>query len=124
MESVVYQSPDVFSFHYFFQVAVHVHVENVDGQMVFLAHRSCGEVHYFQAFVVDFIVCDFTELRGRGVFFRVGRVHAVHTRPFKHHVGFDFNAAQRGTRVGREIRIARAGAHDNHFSGFHAPQSS
>ena len=24
MESVVYQSPDVFSFHYFFQVAVHV----------------------------------------------------------------------------------------------------
>ena len=44
MESVVYQSPDVFSFHYFFQVAVHVHVENVDGQMVFLAHRSCGEV--------------------------------------------------------------------------------
>ena len=68
MESVVYQSPDVFSFHYFFQVAVHVHVENVDGQMVFLAHRSCGEVHYFQAFVVDFIVCDFTELRGRGVF--------------------------------------------------------
>ena len=31
MESVVYQSPDVFSFHYFFQVAVHVHVENVDG---------------------------------------------------------------------------------------------
>ena len=120
MESVVYQSPDVFSFHYFFQVAVHVHVENVDGQMVFLAHRSCGEVHYFQAFVIDFIVCDFTELRGRGVFFRVGRVHAVHTRPFKHHVGFDFNAAQRGTRVGREIRVARTGAHDNHFSGFHA----
>ena len=69
MESVVYQSPDVFSFHYFFQVAVHVHVENVDGQMVFLAHRSCGEVHYFQAFVVDFIVCDFTE-----------RIHALYVR--------------------------------------------
>ena len=93
MESVVYQSPDVFSFHYFFQVAVHVHVENVDGQMVFLAHRSCGEVHYFQAFVVDFIVCDFTELRGRGVFFRVGSIDTIHAGTFQHDICLSFDTA-------------------------------
>ena len=78
MESVVYQGPDVFSFHYFFQVAVHVHVENVDGQMVFLAHRSCGEVHYFQAFVVDFIVCDCIEIEA-DVMLKGTRVDGVYT---------------------------------------------
>ena len=44
---IVHQGADVLAVHHAFEVAIDVHVEHIDGQVVFLAHGGGGEVHYF-----------------------------------------------------------------------------
>ena len=116
----VNEGADVLAAEHAHQVALHIHVEDVDGQVVLLAHRRGGEVHHFQPPGVDFVVRDGVELHGVRVFLRVGGVDAVHTRAFQHDVGLDLDAAQRGARVGREIGVAGAAAHDDDLAALEA----
>ena len=44
---IVHQGADVLAVHHALEVAVDVHVEHIDGQVVFLAHGGGGEVHHF-----------------------------------------------------------------------------
>ena len=44
---IVHQGADVLAVHHAFEVAIDVHVEHIDGQVVFLAHGCGGEVHHF-----------------------------------------------------------------------------
>ena len=44
---IVHQGADVLAVHHAFEVAIDVHVEHIDGQVVFLAHGGGGEVHHF-----------------------------------------------------------------------------
>ena len=44
---IVHQGADVLAVHHAFKVAIDVHVEHIDGQVVFLAHGGGGEVHHF-----------------------------------------------------------------------------
>jgi hypothetical protein len=43
----MHKGADVFTAHYFLQVANGIHIEYDDRQFVFLAHASCGQVHHF-----------------------------------------------------------------------------
>ena len=44
---IVHQGSDVLAVHHAFEVAIDVHVEHIDGQVVFLAHGGGGEIHHF-----------------------------------------------------------------------------
>ena len=44
---IVHQGADVLAVHHALEVAIDVHVEHIDGQVVFLAHGGGGEVHHF-----------------------------------------------------------------------------
>ena len=44
---IVHQGADVLAVHHAFKVSIDVHVEHIDGQVVFLAHGGGGEVHHF-----------------------------------------------------------------------------
>ena len=59
----MYQRPYFFALHYFLQVAYGVHVEDDDGQVVFLAHAGSRKVHDFQAAFQHFVVSDVVEFR-------------------------------------------------------------
>ena len=45
----VYQRTYLLTLHYFHQVAHDVHIEDIDGQVVVLAHADGREVHHLQA---------------------------------------------------------------------------
>ena len=51
-----------FAVHNLLQIAHNVHVEHIDGEVVFLAHCCGCEVHHFQAASVNLVVCDVAEL--------------------------------------------------------------
>lgn len=51
-----------------FQVTYCVHVENDNGQVVFLAHAGCCKIHYFQTALQYLIVGDIVKFRSSGVF--------------------------------------------------------
>ena len=91
----MYQRADIFTGNDLLQVAHGIHVEDDDGQVVFLAHAGGGEVHHLQPACQHFVVRDIVKLLGGRVFFGVGGIDAVYARAFQHHVGFYFDASQR-----------------------------
>ena len=105
--------------HYLEQIAVHVHVEDVDGQVVVAGHDGGGHVHDLEAAVVDFVVGDAVELRRRGVLLGVGGVDAVHAGTLEHDVGLDLDGTQRAARVGGKEGAARAAGADGDLTGLH-----
>lgn len=56
--SIMHQRADIFALHHLFQVAVDVHVEDINGQVVLFAHGGGGEVHDLEPLVIDLIVSD------------------------------------------------------------------
>ena len=90
----MHQCANLFSGNYLLQVAHGVHVEDDDGQIVFLAHAGGGEIHHAQVAAEHLVIGDVGELRGCGVFLRVGRVDAVHARAFEHDICLNLDAAQ------------------------------
>ena len=70
----MHQCADVLALHHPFQVSHDVHIEDIDGQVVFPAHADGGEIHHLQAAFQHLLVGDFGKLAGGGVFLRVGRV--------------------------------------------------
>ena len=117
--SVVDERSDVFAVHDLLEVADDVHVEDVDGEVVLLAHRCGGEVHDFQSAGVDLVVGDVGELCGGRIFLGVGGVDAVDAGAFEHDVGLNLDAAQRRAGVGGEVGAARAGREDADVAGLH-----
>ena len=75
------------------QVAVHVHVEHVDGQLVVAGHHRGCHVHDLEAPVVDFVIADVVELGCCGILLGVGGVDAVHAGALEHDVGLDLDGA-------------------------------
>ena len=94
LHSIVYEGPDGFAVDDFAQVAILVHIEDIDGQVVVLAHADGGEVHHFQTAAEHFFVSDFVELHGGRVFLRVCRVDTVDASTLQHDVGFNLNTSQ------------------------------
>ncbi len=82
-------------------------------------HAGGSEVHHFQTALQHFVVGDVVELRGCRVLLRVGGVDAVHTGTFQHDIRLNLDAAQTGTGIGSEERIACTGGHDDYFACFH-----
>ena len=63
-----------------------VSMSNTTMGMWFSFAQGCGgEVHHAQATVVDFVVGDFREFGGGGVFLGVGGVDAVDACALEHH---------------------------------------
>ena len=110
----MYVSADGFSSEDAGEVAVFIHIEDIDRQAILLAHRGSGEVHHLESSAVNLVIGDVVKLAGAGVLLRIGGVDAVDACTLKHHVGLDLDAAQGRTGVRRKIRAARAtGADDN-----------
>ena len=110
------QGAYVFSLHYLLQIAYNIHIEHIDGQIVFLAHGGGGEVHYLESASVNLVVGNLFKLGGGGVFLWVGGVDAIHTGAFQHHICFNFNAAQTGTRVGGEVGATCTSREDTYIA--------
>ena len=94
---------NLLAFHDALQVAYDIHVEDIDGQVVVLAHADSGQVHHLQIAGQHLGIGDVGELRCCGILFWVGSIDAIHARTFKHYVGFNFYTAERRTRIGGEI---------------------
>ena len=78
----------------FFEVAVLIHVKDIDGQSVLFRHRGGGEVHDLETAADDFVIGDLGEFRGSRVFLRIGGIDAVYSGSLEHHVGLDLDATQ------------------------------
>ena len=105
--------------HDLVEVAVHVHVEDVDGQLVVAGHDGGSHVHDLEAAVVDLVVGDAVKLGCRGILLGVGGVDAVHAGTLEHDVGLDLDGTQRAARVGGEEGAARAAGADGDLACLH-----
>ena len=65
MALIMHQCPDILSAHHFLQVAVGVHIEYDDREVVLFTHRGSGQVHYLQAPGIDLIIRNIGELGSR-----------------------------------------------------------
>ncbi len=106
------EGADFFAVDDFLEIADHIHVEDIDWQVVVIAHADGGEVHDLKASVEHFLVGYVGELRGCWVFLRVGGVDAVNAGALEHHVGLYLDAAQARPGVGGEVGVAGAGRED------------
>ena len=113
-------STDIFALHHLLEVTHDVHVEDVDGEVVLLAHGGGGEVHHLESAGVDLVVGDLGELGGGGVLLGVGGVDAVDAGALEHHVGLNFDAAERRAGVGGEVGVTGAAAEDDYLASLHA----
>ena len=90
----MYQCADRFAGNNLLKVAGNIHIKDVDGQTVLLAHGSGGQVHHLEVAVVDLIKGYLIKLGGGGVFLRIGSIYAVHAGSLEHHIGLNLYAAQ------------------------------
>ena len=90
----MHQCPDILSAHHFLQVAVGVHIEYDDREVVLFTHRGSGQVHYLQAPGIDLIIRNIGELGSRKIFLRISGVNTVHTGTFQHDIRLDLDASQ------------------------------
>src|SRR4051812_25942976 len=100
--------------HYPFDVALVVHVEDVERDAALHAQRQRREVHDPQAALERLHVRDRVDELGVWVLAGVGGQHALD--PVLRHedrLGVDLARAQRGGGVGREERVAGAGREDH-----------
>ena len=95
-----------------------VHIENIDGEVVFLAHRDGSYIHHAQTSAKHFIIRDFLKFFCTWVFLRISRIDAIYARPLQHYVGFYFYSAQRRARISGKIRIARPRRHNHDLAAF------
>lgn len=103
----------------FFEVTFHVHVEDVDGEVVLLGHHGGGHVHNLEAAADYFVVGDGVELGGRWVLLGIGGVDTVNAGALEHHVGLHLDAAQSAAGVGGEEGAASTARHDSHLALIH-----
>ena len=73
---------DSLSRHHLGEIAIDIHVEDIDGKIVLLTHRGGREVHDLQAAGIDLVVGDVVKLRGCRVFLGVGGIDAIHACTF------------------------------------------
>ena len=60
----VHVGADGLAIEHFLQVAYHIHVEDVDGQVVVVAHHHGREIHHLQVALQNLLVGDVIEFRG------------------------------------------------------------
>ena len=90
----MHQRSDIFTTHHLFQVTIGIHVEDNDRKIVFLTHRGGCQVHHFETARIDLVVCEFRELGGRRILFRIGSIDTIYTSSFQHHIRFDLDTTQ------------------------------
>ena len=88
------QGADRLTGHDLLEVAVHVHVEDVDGQLVVAGHNGGSHVHDLEATVVNLVVGNAVKLGSCGILLGIGSVDAVHAGTLKHYIGLNLDAAQ------------------------------
>src|SRR3954466_1050658 len=100
--------------HYSFDVALVVHVEDVERNPALHAQRQRREVHDPQAALERLHVRDRVDELGVGILAGVGGEHALDAvLGHEDRLGVDLARAQRGGGVGREERVAGAGREDH-----------
>src|SRR6185503_2751132 len=93
-------------------------VEYDNRHLIVLAHRESGRIHDREPLEQGFLVGNLVVPFGLRMFLRIAVVNAVDLGGLENDFGADFVGAQRGGRVGREERVARAAAEDDHASFF------
>src|SRR5690554_5907312 len=71
----VHECTNIFSLNHFLEVALCIHIEHQDGQVIFSTQCGGREVHHLESPFVYLIERDGFELRGGRVFLRVGGIH-------------------------------------------------
>ena len=96
-----------------------VHVEDLNGALVFLRHGQGRQVHHAQAPFQGFLESDLLEANGVIVLLRILVVHTVHAGAFQHGFGVDLDSAKNRRRIRGEERITRSGTEDHNAPLFH-----
>src|SRR5690349_7986821 len=96
-----------------------VQVEDDDGQVIVLAKADGGGVHHPEALLQDLHVADLVEHLGVFDDDGIGVVDAVHLGRFQDDVGLDLHRPQGSGGIRSEVRIAGAGAENDHAVFFH-----
>src|SRR5579872_1391711 len=97
-----------------FDVPLAHQLEHDDREPVVHAQRQRGVVEHFQTELQHLEIIERIEAHRSRILLRIGVVDAVHLRRLEDRFGADLKGAQRGGRIGREIRISRAGCEDDH----------
>ena len=109
---------NLLAFHDALQVAYDIHVEDIDGQIVILAHADSGQVHHLQIAGQHLGIGDVGELRCCGILFWVGSIDAIDAGALDEQVGFDFEGAEGRSGVGGEERVAGAAGEEGDVALF------
>ena len=94
-----------------------IEVEDHDVQSVFGAERERRRIHDCQFPGENLIEPDCFEPGRRGIFFRICGINAVDLGCFEKSLRFHFKRAERGGRVGREIRRPGSAGENHEFAG-------
>ena len=119
---VLDEGPDALAHDSAPNVAGRVHAEDEQGQVVVAAQRDGRRVHHLEIAREDLGHVDGLEAPGAAVAARISGVDAVNLGGLHHDIGADFEGAQAGCRVGREIGVAGAAAEDDHATAFEVSQ--
>ena len=85
------QCANIFAVNHLFQVAMAIHIEDHDGQIIFLTQRGGGKIHHPESPLIYFIEGDGAELGSCGVFLRISGINTVYAGSLEHGIGFDLN---------------------------------
>src|SRR5690606_28800286 len=102
---VSYCGPDGISQYHAADVARLPQVEYDNRQLVVHAERDGGCIHHLQLALEHLQIRDVRVFRGVRVEHRIGGIDPVHLRAFEDDLGLDLHGAERGRRVGGEVRI-------------------
>src|ERR1039457_3935345 len=105
-------------------IAARVQIENNNRKLVVPAHGNGSGVHDGQRLGQDFQVRNFTVHHGAGELQGVLIVHSIHAGGFGDHLRADFQGAQGGGGVGREVRIRGAAGEDADAALFQMAQGA
>src|SRR5688572_2198816 len=119
--SYVNQSSFVLAEHHAAQRARLENAEDRDRQLLITAQRERGGVHHFQITRDCLVEADLGIALGARIAVRVGGVDPIHLSSLQHDLGTHLAAAQRGSGIRGEERIARAGREDHHFALLQVP---
>ena len=75
-----------------------------------------SKIHHLELFFKNFIITQFMIQHGIRILDRIFVVYTIDLGGFQHHVGFDFDPAQTGRRIGSKEGVASTGREDHHFA--------
>ena len=73
----MYERTNLLASHHFLQITHDIHVEDIDGQMIVIAHADSSQIHHLQTTCQHLLISNIMELRSRRILLRVSRIDTI-----------------------------------------------